>query len=52
LSPFGEIIQALRETTEIKVNNPQKIINNLVGHYRLSDSRKENILIAFGAEPD
>ena len=51
-SRFGEITQALRETTEIKVNNPQKVINNIVEHYRLSETQKENILIAFGAEPE
>ena len=51
-SGFGEIIQTLRETTEIKVKNPQKVINNVVEHYRLSENQKENILIAFGAEPE
>jgi len=49
---FGEIVQALRETTEIKIKSPQKVINNLVEHYRLSENQKENILIAFGAEPE
>jgi len=49
---FGEIIQILRDSTEIKVKNPQKVINNLVSHYRLSEAQKENILIAFGAEPE
>ncbi len=49
---FGEIIQILRETTEIKVRNPQRVINNVVEHYRLSEEQKENILIAFGAEPE
>jgi len=51
-SRFGEIVQALRESTEIKINNPQRVINNVVENYRLSASQKENILIAFGAEPD
>jgi len=51
-SRFGELIQTLRETTEIKVNNPQRVINNVVEHYRLSETQKENILIAFGAEPE
>jgi hypothetical protein len=51
-SRFGEIIQTLKETTEIKVNNPQRVINNVVEHYRLSETQKENILIAFGAEPE
>ena len=49
---FGEIIQVLRETTEIKVKSPQRVINNVVEHYRLSEEQKENILIAFGAEPE
>jgi hypothetical protein len=34
---FGEIIHVLRETTEIKVRNPQRVINNVVEHYRLSE---------------
>ncbi len=49
---FGEIIQILRETTEIKVKSPQRVINNLVEHYRLSEDQKERILIAFGTEPE
>ncbi len=49
---FGEIIQVLRETTEIKIKNPQRVINNVVEHYRLSETQKENILIAFGREPE
>lgn len=49
---FGEIIQILRETTEIKVRNPQKVINNVVEHYRLSEDQREHILMAFGAEPE
>lgn len=49
---FGEIIQVLRETTEIKVKSPQRVINNVVEHYRLNEEQKENILIAFGAEPE
>jgi hypothetical protein len=28
------------------------VINNLVEHYRLSEEQKENILIAFGMEPE
>jgi hypothetical protein len=51
-SRFGEIVLALREKTEIKVKNPQKVINNLVEHYRLSEDQKGNILMAFGAEPE
>jgi len=51
-SRFGEIIQALRESTEIKINNPQKVINNVVEQYKLSEAQKENILMAFGAEPE
>jgi hypothetical protein len=49
---FGDIIQTLRETTEIKINNPQRVINNVVEHYRLSETQKENILMAFGAESE
>lgn len=42
----------MRESTEFKIRNPQKVINNIVEEYRLSESQKENILIAFGAEPE
>jgi hypothetical protein len=42
----------LRESTEVKINNPQKVINNVVQQYKLSESQKENILIAFGVEPE
>ena len=49
---FGEIIETLRETTEIKVRNPQRVINNVVDRYRLSENQKENILMAFGSEPE
>lgn len=36
---FGEIIQIPRETTE-------RVIKNVVEHYKLSETQKENILIA------
>ena len=49
---FGEIVQLARETTEIKIKSPQRVINNVVEHYRLSEDQKEHILIAFGAEPE
>jgi len=49
---FGEIVNVLRESTEIKVKSPQRVINNVVEHYRLTEKQKENILIAFGAEPE
>jgi hypothetical protein len=49
---FGEITQTLREATEIKIRNPQKVINNVVEQYKLSETQKENILMAFGAEPE
>jgi len=49
---FGEIIQKLRDSTELKIKNPQKVINNVVEHYRLSEAQKENILMAFGSEPE
>lgn len=51
-SQFGEIIQTLRETTEIKVRNPQRVVNNVVEHYKLSETQKDNILMSFGAEPE
>jgi hypothetical protein len=51
-SRFGEIIESLRESTEIKISNPQRVINNVVKNYSLSEVQKENILIAFGAEPE
>jgi len=51
-SRFGEIVQYLRESTEIKVRNPQKVINNVVEEYKLSEVQKANILVAFGAEPE
>ncbi len=51
-SRFGEIVLMLRESTEVKINNPQKVINNVVQQYKLSESQKENIFIAFGVEPE
>ncbi len=51
-SRFGEIVLMLRESTEVKINNPQRVINNVVQQYKLSESQKENILIAFGVEPE
>ena len=42
----------LKESSEVKINNPQKVINNVVQQYKLSESQKENIFIAFGVEPD
>jgi hypothetical protein len=50
-SHFGKIVEMLREKTEIKVKEPKKVIKNLVEHYRLTEAQKENILLAFGAEP-
>lgn len=49
---FGHITHVLRKSTEIKIKNPQKLINNVVAHYRLSEVQKENILIAYRAEPE
>jgi len=49
---FGEIVNILRESTEIKVRNPQKVISNVADHYKLSETQKANILMAFGAEPE
>jgi hypothetical protein len=51
-SKFGEIIQTLRDSTEMKIRNVQKVINNVVKQYKLSEGQRENILMAFGAEPD
>lgn len=42
----------LRESIEVKIINPQKLINNVVEQYKPSESQKENIFIAFGVEPD
>jgi hypothetical protein len=49
---FGEIVLMMRESTEAKIRNPQKVIQNVVEQYRLSESQKANILMAFGAEPE
>jgi hypothetical protein len=49
---FGDIVNLLRESTEAKIRNPQKLIQNVVEQYRLSDAQKANILMAFGAEPE
>jgi len=49
---FGEIIQTLRESSEIKVKNPQKLISNVVEHYHLSETQRDNILMASGTEPE
>lgn len=49
---FGEIIQTLRDSTEMKIKNVQKTIHNVVKHYKLSETQTENILMAFGAEPE
>src|SRR3990172_6092263 len=43
-SRFGEIIENLRDRTEIKISNPQRVINNVVKNYGLSEVQKENIL--------
>jgi len=51
-SRFGEIVLLLRESTEVKIKNPQKVLNNVVEQYKLSEAQKENILMAFGAEPE
>jgi len=49
---FGEIVLLLRESTEIKIKSPQRVIQNMVEQYRLSEAQKANILMAFGAEPE
>lgn len=49
---FGEVVQVLRNSTEIKIRNIQIVLNNLVERYALSEGQKERILMAFGAEPD
>ena len=51
-SRFGEIVLLLRESTEAKIRNPQKVIQNVVDQYKLSEFQKANILMAFGAEPE
>ena len=49
---FGGIVEVLRESTEAKIRNPQKVIQNVVDQYKLSEAQKANILMAFGAEPE
>jgi hypothetical protein len=49
---FGEIVLLLRESAEVKIRNPQKVIQNVVDQYKLSEAQKANILMAFGAEPE
>jgi len=49
---FGEIVLLLKESTEVKIKSPQKVIQNVVEQYKLSESQKANILMAFGAEPE
>ena len=51
-SRFGDIVLLLRESSEVKIRNPQKVIQNVVEQYKLSESQKANILMAFGAEPE
>ncbi len=51
-SRFGEIVLMMRESTEAKIRNPQKVIQNVVEQYKLSEAQKANILMAFGAEPE
>jgi len=51
-SRFGEIVLLLRESTEAKIKSPQKVIQNVVDQYKLSEAQKANILMAFGAEPE
>ncbi|MGA2585665.1 MAG: DUF932 domain-containing protein [Candidatus Aminicenantales bacterium] len=51
-SRFGEIVLLLRESAEAKIRNPQKVIQNVVEQYKLSEAQKANILMAFGAEPE
>ena len=49
---FGEIVLLLRESTEAKIKSPHKVIQNVVDQYKLSETQKANILMAFGAEPE
>ncbi len=49
---FGEIVQSIRLTTEVRVKKPVDVIHNVVSHYHLTEEQKGAILIAFGAEPD
>lgn len=49
---FGEIVQSLKDSTEIRLDDPHVAISNVVKEYKLGDEQKENILMAFGAEPD
>lgn len=49
---FGEVVRSLKDSTEITLDDSQRAIENVVKEYNLSDERKNNILMAFGAEPD
>jgi len=51
-SRFGEVVERLRNGSDINIGNPSRVINNVVKQFGLSDKQKENILMAFGAEPD
>lgn len=49
---FGKIVIMLREATEVTVNDPSRIINNVVREYRMTEEQKDQILISFGMEKD
>ena len=49
---FGSIVLHLRETGFIGVIDPGRVIKNVVKQFRLSDQDREQVLMAFGAEPD
>ena len=49
---FGEIVNQLRDSTEVMVKEPNLVINNMVREYGLSEKQKENILMSFGVESD
>lgn len=49
---FGDIVNQLRDSTEVTLREPNLVINNVVREYGLSEKQKENVLMSFGMEPD
>lgn len=49
---FGEIIRTIKDSTENRISNPVRTIENVVKEYRLSDDQRDRILMSFGEEKD
>lgn len=49
---FGNIVNQLRNTTEVSVQDPTFVITNVVREYNLTEKQRDNILMSFGAEKD